>query len=355
MICKNCGKEINDSHNVCEYCGAVQEETAINREMSFEKPETAEKKKGNSMTKVIIALAVVAVILVGAVIGVSTIGRDDNKTTTAAVTTANVTQNAVPQLTDSQAEKMFDDLIVKITGAATKDEAEQYYIHDNGYDISSSIDFLSKSGNYSKHMSCLAAKTNDSYMVYRCDYTITVDNNNTHRDSNQYYGVIKYDGNDKTWKLDCSDSINNDFDNTEIGKAYNQVFYSRFDEDVKSLDNFVAMNSNWYFICKPDAYYEGISESTIIAAYQKKDGSVDVVIHINNGKAQRRQVKKFVIKITDDKLGTVVDKTVNPNKVIGANSGENYVVTISSKDVKTGTQKWGSISTSLDYTDSNAN
>jgi len=73
----------------------------------------------------------------------------------------------------------------------------------------------------------------------------------------------------------------------------------------------------------PSLVYEGAASEEMIYMYQNQDKSVDLAVALRNGTDEIRLYKSIQIKITDDKLGTVISQKRNVK--IYVNPGQTYV------------------------------
>lgn len=177
------------------------------------------------------------------------------------------------------------------------------------------------------------------------DYTVSSENGNAHRSSNQStYFISLIDGD---WKLDFTTD-----ENSEIVKLANEQYDSQFNGNVKNYDNFLRMNGyyDFFIICDEQDCFRDIVEAFVFCIYQDTEGNVYVVTRLNNGNQTKNQTfNKYSIKLTDDVLGTIVDTTIVANDTLSAGTGKNVTIKISKDQVLTGTQKWNSVSHSLNY------
>lgn len=254
-------------------------------------------------------------------------------------------KSTVPALSTEQKKEKFEEIIHNIQNSKTIDEAKTYFYGVDESNLADEIDYIKSFKDYTDVMINVVAETDTSFYITRMDYTVSSENGNAHRSSNQStYFVSLIDG---EWKLDFTTD-----ENSEIVKLANEQYDSQFNDDVKNYDNFLRMNGyyDFFITCDEQDCFKDIVEAFVFCIYQDTEGNVYVVIRLNNGNQTKNQTfNKYSIKLTDDVLGTIVDTTIDANDTLSAETGKNVTLKIFKDQVLTGTQKWNSVSHSLNY------
>ena len=99
----------------------------------------------------------------------------------------------------------------------------------------------------------------------------------------------------------------------------------------------------------PSLVFEGIAVSEMMYMYQNQDKSVDLAVALRNGTDEIRTYKSIQIKITDDKLGTVISQKRNVN--ISVNPGQTYFYELHLKSNQLKKEgKWTNLHSSIETT-----
>lgn len=249
-------------------------------------------------------------------------------------------KNTVPTLSTEQKKEKFEEIIQNIQNSKTIDEAKAYFYGVDESNLADEIDYIKSFKDYTDVMINVVAETDTSFYITRMDYTVSSENGNAHRSSNQStYFVSLIDG---EWKLDFTTD-----ENSEIVKLANEQYDSQFNGNVKNYDNFIKMNGLYDFFITSDEQdcFKDMVETIVFCTYQDAEGNVYVVTRLNNGNPAKSQTfNQYSVKLTDDVLGTIVDTTIDANDTLSAGTGKNVTIKISKDQVLTGTQKWNNVS-----------
>lgn len=323
MICKYCGKEINDGAVFCEFCGGVQDKT---EETKAEETNTnvmpapeQQPKKSNNMTKVIIALAVIAVVLVGVVIGVSKMGKtaEGNKT---AQQSAAEQADYVPTEEDAikAVEKIFDKV---------KDDEDfditTLVINDNEDSINfykQIPEFIRNNKKYNQRHTIINAKYENNF-GFATIYYIT-DSENNKKDAQTFTGAICYNKGEWKFQADADtlkkveEQLNKSIEDNL--KDYSEELYNAYKNKkhrwLFSYDNNserTVKNYNYLFL-NGECMYEGIIQQSIIGAFDTGE-CVDFLVELNNGSDSNYTWNNLTLELYADN-DTMYSNEVNADK-----------------------------------------
>lgn len=245
----------------------------------------------------------------------------------------NTVKNAALLLTTQLSENRGD--YEEIRKLCTEDSSEEnvQYVCDNFADISK----------YDQHNVLVLGQNGDIYYVDVVSYIVSGSVPNTSEEDRSYQFLITKEKGD--WKLDCNpDSID----------AFNQaaeVSPLLPEEGIAASQagrNAAQFNTNLMYT-DTESVFRGCVTGKILFAWQEENGDVTLDVWIANDTSENISIQSEHSVLTDESLGTILDHTGGLQEIVPAGTSARYLLTVPASEVKTGTQQWGSVNSSIDY------
>ncbi len=221
----------------------------------------------------------------------------------------------------------FADLIVGASDAevmACQDEFSQIY-----------------AAHYDRQLAVVVRAISPYCFVQYCSYSVDGTYPNERMSEANTYFILSYDGND--WKVDYSQEAYNTIGSSDnMSSAYPDGWNS-----ARQAGRNAAVFGPFYIGLDSSAVFEGTFHSELFYMWQNADGSADAVVWFGNGTNTAITVNEIFLTVTDSNLGTVVEVGGLGNYTINAGCGTLVDFHIDAESVQTGTQTWGSLSSSV--------
>lgn len=269
---------------------------------------------------------------------------------TTATPTEKVTEKATEKLvekkvaTEVQAEEKFKEMCeagfnytknqdiegMKTLIRGADDELARIYINEFNF-------YLEK--NYPDFQYFLVVSNNGDASNYFAGQILSSLTTVNGSDTNSMWvcGTLVFSYIDGEWKFDSSDEAQKDLDVLSLSPEKMQKAYNEG-------RNNAIFDSNDYTWVNEDITIPGQVDARIYSAWQNEDGTVGVLVSIKNGKNVIAKVSEISMKLMDEKLGTIIGVTNSDGLSLAPGKAKTMVYTIPVEYVKTGSEKWGSLS-----------
>lgn len=387
MFCKNCGREIVESVKYCPACGtkaiaqiedsAVEDTDSLKEEnYQGEVPNGSEKPKEKHRKVIPLLaslLAVVTVLLIvvlakntarnvaddkGDITAVSSSAevdseeeQDSESVNSPSATGVAVGSPSQAQSFDDQtktasieeAEDAFKRLFQIAFDLVEKEDLESYldlFVDpdpDNEY-VNTLYDFIIGCKENSYEDTCYGMVGGDgTYFVGNVMKSLTSGvYPNTKTMSSYSYCTISYK--EGKWKFDNQDEEHwHEIIWKELPQEYIEA--EEAGRNAMMIAGIEGGGVCFAWMCS-NMVVPGALETNVRLIWQNEDGSVGVLVNIQNGTDEIRNVDKIYVTATDDALGEIFYSEVRGTN-IPPNKSENFVFDVPADDIQTGTEAWG--------------
>ena len=397
MFCTKCGKEIAEDAIFCPYCGTqdplrkdaastavapAADNSGYAPTPGFVQPPVQpgtpapKNSKGLLVGIIIAAVAIIAALLIVLIPRLSNDSGEKDTTVTDAPSSSENTSDEVTSdkvsepdtseisnyvedpenITDNEASSAFRALLAKarqlydagkMTGLRELCVFDENDSSENSFNTFQEFLETIKTNNYPSENEYYEMILRSGYHFCGFFYTSLTTGNEPDTRTLMYYQTVSYSYLDGEWKFDFTQSALDSLNNN-----YNSLFANERDFLLAKSEgrNASIFGGNDYSWLSDSIITPGAINSSLYLLWQNADGSVSGMYVIKNGTDAIKLVSSIRIKISDEELGTVFEEYIPTS--IGINPGTPYkgYFTIPAEKIKTKTDFWGSLRSSMDIT-----